>query len=146
MCYNEYSLYFIIKNKGVMKQIISKALGLLGLVTLPALTLAQSDYNYDYNYDTTTSTTSDAAGAAFGIGMLLFIGFVSLIFLALFVLWVVMLIDCVKRQFEARTTWLIVLIVGLFIGYYPIAAIVYYFMVKRKNLGTKPGATAAPKA
>lgn len=129
-----------------MKQIISKALGLLGLVTLPALTLAQSDYNYDYNYDTTTSTTSDAAGAAFGIGMLLFIGFVALVCLALFVLWVVMLIDCVKRQFEARTTWLIVLIVGLFIGYYPIAAIVYYFMVKRKNLGTKPGDTAAPKA
>lgn len=129
-----------------MKNFISKAIGLLGFASLPALSLAQSDYSYDYNYDTTTSTTSDGAAAAIGIGMILFIGFVVLVCLAFLILWIVMLIDCFKRQFEQRNTWLIILIIGFFIGYYPIAAIVYYFMVKRKNLGTKPGAAAKPAA
>lgn len=68
-----------------------------------------------------------------------------LIGLAFFIFWIIMLVDCVKRQFEARNTWLAVLIVSLFLQLSWLAAILYYFMVKRKNLGTKPVAPTTPK-
>lgn len=126
-----------------MKKIMGKALALLGTVA-PVLTLAQDyDYNYNVNWDYDYGTTDAAAGAgaaALGIGMIIFIGLMCLVGLALFIFWLVMLIDCVKRQFEQRNTWLLVLIISVFLGFSWLAAILYYFMVKRKNLGTKPTA------
>jgi hypothetical protein len=128
-----------------MNKIMGKALALVGFMA-PVITLAQDyDYNYnvnwDYDYDYgTTSEVAGAGAAALGIGMMLFIGFMCLIGLAFFIFWLVMLIDCVKRQFEQRNTWLLVLIISVFLGFSWLAAILYYFMVKRKNLGTKPTA------
>lgn len=55
------------------------------------------------------------------------------IFLVLFIFWLWMLIDCIKRDFEDRTLW-IVLIIFLNI----IAAVLYYFLIKRKNITKKP--------
>lgn len=127
-----------------MNKILGKALALLGFVA-PVITLAQEyDYNYNVNWDyTTTDTAAGAGAAALGIGMIIFIGFMCLVGLAFFIFWLMMLIDCVKRQFEQRNTWLLVLIISVFLGFSWLAAILYYFMVKRKNLGTKPTAPAA---
>lgn len=128
-----------------MKNVWGKALAILGSAA-PLMTLAQ-DYNYDYEF-TTSSSTDSAAGAGLAIGMIIVFGLIGLVGLALLILWIMMLVDCTKRQFEQRQTWLIVLIAGFFLGFYPIAAIVYYFMVKRKNLGTmapKSPATPAQK-
>ena len=125
-----------------MKKLLAKAVG-LGAAVAPLAALAQS-YSYEYS---SSSDMSDAAAAGLGIGMLIFIGVCVLIGLAFLILWVMMLIDCFKRQFEQRNTWLIVLIVGMLLGFHWIAAILYYFMVKRKDLGggAKPAAPAAPQ-
>ncbi|MFA6028169.1 MAG: hypothetical protein WC752_04555 [Patescibacteria group bacterium] len=135
-----------------MNKIISKAVGIIGMLTMPVLTLAQSDweydYNYDYNYDYTTTTDSGSAAgaAALGIGMIVIWGLAMLVGLAFFIFWIVMLIDCIKRQFEARSTWLAIMIVSIFVGLSWLAAILYFFMVKRKNLGSVPGAKPAAPA
>lgn len=55
------------------------------------------------------------------------------IFLLLFVFWLWMLIDCAKREFDDKALWIILLI---FLNF--IAAILYYFIVKRKNITRKP--------
>lgn len=50
-----------------------------------------------------------------------------------FVIW--MLIDCIKRKesdFKDRTLWIILLVLGIFLGYSFIISIVYYFAVKRE--------------
>jgi len=93
-----------------------------------------------------SSSTSgdDAAGAAVGFGVLCCWGLVAIILLALFVLWVWMLIDTFSRldhEFPTGTKslWLIIHLVALFIGFWPITAIVYYFIVYRKvKRGTIP--------
>lgn len=55
------------------------------------------------------------------------------IFLLLFVFWLWMLIDCAKREFDDKALWVILLI---FLNF--IAAILYFFIVKRKNITRKP--------
>ena len=55
------------------------------------------------------------------------------IFLAFFVFWLWMLIDCVKREFDDKALWIILLI---FLNF--LAAILYFFFVKRKNITRKP--------
>jgi len=84
---------------------------------------------------TTSAAGTAAAGAVVG-GLLIFWLVFVVIGLALFIFWIFMLIDCIKRtnwkQESDKNLWLIVLIVGLVIGLGPIAAIVYYFAVKRQ--------------
>ena len=67
--------------------------------------------------------------------------FRSVVALALFIFWVVMLVDCLKRtnwkQESDKNLWLVVLIVGFLLGLSGIAAIVYYFAVKRALDGGK---------
>lgn len=123
-----------------MTKLLSRALGLGAAMALPLATLAAStvDYSYDYGYDT---TASDAAGGAIAIIMLVVWLVVMVVMFALFIFWIMMLVDCFKRTFEQKNTWLIILFVSWVFGLYGLAAIVYYFMVKRKNLGTM-----APKA
>jgi len=55
------------------------------------------------------------------------------VFLLLFVFWLWMLIDCAKREFDDKALWIILLI---FLNF--IAAVLYYFIVKRKNITRKP--------
>lgn len=101
---------------------------------------------------------NDAAGAAIAGGFSLIycacwaIGI--LFFIATLVFWIMMLVDCFKRD-EAdfpnstgntKTIWLVVLIASWFVGsFYWLAAIVYYFMVKRGSNKT-PAAPQAPPA
>ncbi len=55
------------------------------------------------------------------------------IFFVLFIFWLWMLIDCAKREFDDKALWIILLI---FLNF--IAAILYFFIVKRKNKTRKP--------
>lgn len=94
--------------------------------------------------DTLETTAVDEAAAAnagaaiFG-GFAVFMGVLILIGLAFFIFWIVMLIDVIKRTEEEfdqigaqRSTWLIIMIVSVFVGLSWLAAILYYFMVKAK--------------
>jgi len=66
---------------------------------------------------------------------------ISGIALFFFIFWIIMLVDCAKRKPEefpdggqnSKTLWIILLTVTFFLGNSNgIAAIVYYFVVKRK--------------
>ena len=77
---------------------------------------------------------ADAFGAIFGIIGILF----SLIWLIFFaaiiggiVFWIFMIVDVVEREFpkqEDKTMWILIVVLTGIIG-----AIVYYFMIKRKD-------------
>ena len=60
-----------------------------------------------------------------------FIGKIFLIILPFIIIfgafWLWMLIDCIKRQFEDKTMWILLIIFFSFIG-----AILYYFMMRKK--------------
>jgi hypothetical protein len=97
--------------------------------------------DYSYNYGT---SGGDTAG---GIFALVCLGIFWLIALALFILNVWMLVDAVRRQEHeypnagSRTMWIVLLAVGLVVGLGWIAAIAYFFMVRKK---IKRGTVAAP--
>jgi hypothetical protein len=106
---------------------------------------AEDDMVTDYTVTSTADTAAaTAAGGAFLGGLLIFWLVFAVIGLALFIFWIFMLIDCIKRtnwkQESDKNLWLILLIVGLVIGVGPIAAIVYYFAVKRQLDAKKPAA------
>lgn len=95
--------------------------------------------------------TEDAAediirgvAAAGFVGILICIAVIGgLIGLFFFVIWIIALVDCARRKPDefpagtggenAKTIWLVILIVTFFVGNLNgIAAIVYYFMVMKK--------------
>lgn len=133
-----------------MKKILPKAIAAVAALS-PLAAMAQTDY---YTYSSTSNIDDAAAGAAVaGLGIGLIIIWIIAIAIGLFflILWIIMLVDCVKRDFDQRGTWLAILIISIFVGLSWLAAILYYFLVKRKNLGTKggakkPEAPAAPSA
>ena len=55
------------------------------------------------------------------------------IILVLTIFWVWMLIDCIKRNFDNKELWVILLLLLYFIG-----AILYFFIIKRKNITREP--------
>jgi NhaP-type Na+/H+ or K+/H+ antiporter len=82
-----------------------------------------------------------------GVGMtgfvivwFIFLAFIILIGLALFALWIIAIIDLVQRKDDefpgqssnAKTTWLIILLVSWAFNFSGIAAIIYYFVVMKK--------------
>ncbi|MBI4407716.1 MAG: hypothetical protein HY565_04440 [Candidatus Kerfeldbacteria bacterium] len=118
----------------------------------PVLTFAQTDYyndyyyndyyynDYDYAYDSGAST-------ALGFGMIALFGVMALVGFAFLIFQIWMIVDCMKRQFEQRTVWLVILIAGVFFGFGWIASIIYFFMVKHKNVGAaKPAGGSMPPA
>ena len=72
---------------------------------------------------------SASAGIFTGIGVVFIIVWLLFLFvgLVIFGLWVWMLIDCAKREFDEKLMWIIIIIFAGWIG-----AILYYFLVKRK--------------
>ena len=85
-------------------------------------------------------TAEDAAGAGFSVFMFVCWGVLALIGLFLFILWIITLVDCIKRGNDefpgagenTKTIWLVVLIVTFVVNFWWVAAIVYYFMVMKK--------------
>lgn len=133
-----------------MKNIIPKLtrIGLTSTLALavPALAHAADDYS--------STTTDTATGAAAGTAMAGFVGIWLIFFLimvavgiAFLIFWIIMLVDAFKRtnwQDESqKTTWLIILIASIFIGLSWLAAILYYFIVK-KALGKGGSAPVGP--
>jgi phosphotransferase system glucose/maltose/N-acetylglucosamine-specific IIC component len=57
---------------------------------------------------------------------------ILLLLLAGVIVNVVMLMDCLKRDFKDRTMWIIILIVGTLLGFGAIPGVLYYFLVKKK--------------
>ena len=57
---------------------------------------------------------------------------IGLYLLAGIIVNVVMLMDCLKRDFKDRTLWIVILIGGTFLGFGVIPGILYYFLVKKK--------------
>lgn len=85
------------------------------------------------------ASAGDSASALAGISVIVgILGLYMLIPLSIFVLavfgiiiWILMLIDCVKRDFEKpddKTIWVLVVVLAGWIG-----AIIYYFMIKKPN-------------
>lgn len=73
---------------------------------------------------------ANAIGTGLGVGLLIFWVILMLVCLVFGIFWLWMLIDCIKRNFEQKTMWIILLIILSWIG-----AIAYYFAIKRKNVG-----------
>ncbi len=140
-----------------MSKLLTRGTALAVGLLLPAMTLATSynynddyDYNYDYNdyYNSYDYNYDSGASTALGVGFMIMFGVLALVGLAFFIFEIVMIVDCIKRDFENRTVWLVVLIAGVFFGFGWIASIIYFFAVKRKNLGKAHAAsmTAVPPA
>jgi len=78
------------------------------------------------------------SAVGFGISalsnVLFFLVFIMILLLGLggLVFDIFMIIDCLNREFEDKTVWLVVLIVGGLMGIPLLVAIVYYFVVKKK--------------
>lgn len=83
-----------------------------------------------------------AAGLATGAGVFLggmvilwvILGIIGLAFL---IWWIVLLVDLINREFEQRTTYLIIMIVGLVLGFVWLVDLIYYFGIVKKEVGTK---------
>ncbi len=82
-----------------------------------------------------SSSSNGAADAIAGLTGSVFLLCICVFVLAVFIFWLFMLIDAIKRQFPTeneKTVWLVVLIGSWFLSLSWLAAIVYYFVVKRK--------------
>lgn len=125
-----------------------------GALTLlaPLAARAQDDASSGLtSTDAVAVTTASTAGAGLAIGVMILIGIFAIVGLALFILWIFMLIDAFKRtnwQDESqKNLWIIILIVSFFLSLNGLAAIIYYFVVKRgldKGSKTPPAAPQAP--
>jgi hypothetical protein len=69
-----------------------------------------------------------------------FVGKIFLFIIPVFILfglfWLWMLIDCIRREFDNKIVWIIVIIALGGLG-----AILYYFMIKRKNVSNQNNTT-----
>ena len=70
--------------------------------------------------------------------MAMFMLFIATVVIGLFVLWILMLVDCVKREWPEKTAWTAILVLSIFMGLHWLSAILYYFLVKQKDLGVLP--------
>ncbi|MDD5627143.1 MAG: PLD nuclease N-terminal domain-containing protein [Patescibacteria group bacterium] len=121
-----------------MKQRILSCLS-ASVVALAGNTALAQSTSYDYE-----NTVGNTVATGMGVGLIIFWIVGMIIGLLLFILWILMLIDCIKRDFSQKTLWIILLIVLGWIG-----AVAYYFAVKRKNITggpATPSQTTPPQA
>lgn len=132
-----------------MKRTMLKAAGAGSILALlPAVAHAAEDFT------TTTDTANSAAAgtAAAGIvGVVLVFWLIALaVGIAFFIFWIIMLIDAFKRtnwqDDNQKNLWLVILIVSIFVGLSWLAAVLYYFIIKRAldSKATVAPAQAAP--
>lgn len=77
-------------------------------------------------------------------GMLLFMLFIVALNIGFFIFWIFMLLDCLKREWPEKNTWIIALVVSLLIGFHWLSSILYYFMIKRNGVGSVAGQNVTP--
>ena len=97
---------------------------------------------YDYSGDAAAGV---AAAGLFG-GLAIFWIIFGLISFVFFIWWIILIIDCVKRDFPEKNTWLIILIVGLIFGFVWLADLLYYFMIVKKYGKIGGGGKSTPPA
>ncbi len=127
-----------------MNKLISRGLATVATAVgfmAPVITFAQSDYYNDYYYNdyyndyyyNGYADVSDGTAAAIGIGMIIFMIIIGLIGLVglIFTIW--MIVDAAKRNFDQKVMWILLMV---FFGW--IAALIYFFMIKRKNVTSSP--------
>ena len=83
------------------------------------------------------AAVATSGAAAIGVGMLVFSIVAGLIGLIFLIWWIILLVDLAKRDFPAKSTYMILMILAFFLGFIPIMDLVYYFAVVRKGVGTK---------
>lgn len=111
---------------------------------LALLAQATEDFS-ETTVDLSTADTAAATGIIAGMGVFFLVFMVIALAFWAFNVW--MAIDCATRKetdfpSNNKNMWLILLILGLFIGFGWIVALVYYFSVKKKAGST--GGTSAP--
>jgi len=97
--------------------------------------------------DLANASTAAAVGstAIFG-GLLIFWIIAVIIGLVFFIWWIVLLIDLTKRDFPQKQTYMIIMILGFFLGFVWLVDLIYYFGIVKKGMGTKTGAAPAKPA
>lgn len=118
-----------------MKRSLTTKLAAVSATALSLAPLAVKAAEYEYDYSTSTSSGDAAAGAAFaGVFLVFWLVFLA-VALGFFIFWIFMLIDAFKRtnwkDENQKNLWIIILIVGFVVGLSGIAALVYYFVIKR---------------
>lgn len=131
-----------------MKRTLLKAAGAGSILALLPMAAHAVE---DFTTDTTTTATDAAAGtAAAGIvGVVLVFWIIALVIgIGFFIFWLVMVIDAFKRKNwqdeNQKNLWLAILIVSIFVGLSWLAAILYYFIIK-KSLDTKATVATTPQ-
>lgn len=85
-------------------------------------------------------TSEEAIWAGAGVFIFICWAFFALIGIFLLVVWIITIVDCAKRENDkfpgggenSKTIWLVILIATWVVGFWWVAAIVYYFMVMKK--------------
>lgn len=119
-----------------MKRLLSLAL----LLLFAAVALAGVSCATEVTGEDIIGGMAAAGFAGIWICIVVIAGLIGLFF---FVIWIIALVDCARRKPDefpagtggenAKTIWLVILIVTFFVGNLNgIAAIVYYFMVMKK--------------
>lgn len=112
-----------------------RLLAVIAGLLLPAAALAQ-------NGDGHPLAALNVLGALIGVSVAI-AGILAILAVLVgpLVFWILMVIDATKRQWSERNMWLIVLWLSLFFGLYIVSALLYYFLVYRKNVGKLPKET-----
>lgn len=125
------------------KKIINGTIIYLAGLALPLITLANQEgcrlNGREVPCDQLYNTTKPFIGL--GIGIFIIIGIISLLFA---ILWIWMLVHAATKSIENKALWIILLII-----FQGLAAIVYYFAVKRpfdKNLPIMTPPPASPES
>jgi hypothetical protein len=130
-----------------MKRTLLKAAGAGSLIALLPMA-ARADDLTTTSTDATTNAAAGTAAAGF-VGVLLIFWIILLVVgIGLFVFWIVMLVDAFKRtnwqDENQKNLWLAILIVSVFIGLSWLAAVLYYFIIKRA-MDSKATVAPAPE-
>ena len=112
-----------------------KKISLFALLSLLVIVLSLTGVGCDYSYG------DEAIGAWFGVFIIICLAFFAIVGIFLLVVWILAIIDCARRTNKefpdggenAKTIWLIVLLVSWVVNLWWVAAIVYYFMVMKKK-------------
>ena len=95
--------------------------------------------------DLANASIAVSAGSTALLGGLLVFWIIAIIIgLVFFIWWIVLLIDLTKRDFPQKQTYMIIMILGLFLGFVWLVDLIYYFGIVRKGVGSK-AAAAPPK-
>ncbi len=117
---------------------------------LPVL-LAQTTDSLSQSADDLAQAEQDLANASIAVsagssallgGLLIFWIIAAVIGLVFFIWWIVLLIDLTKRDFPQKQTYMIIMILGFFLGFVWLVDLIYYFGIVKKGMGSK--ASAAP--